>query len=312
MAKGNLFQGTGTGKIGDVVLSRRNGEQVSRVRVRKIANPRSLTQVLQRVVVATAIRAYSLFSPICDHSFQGKSTKIKNMQRFQQLNTRLLTSRANDAYNAGTMAQVGDYVAKDAQFTKVNEYVISEGSAPSAPYVVSGVPSEHITLNADFGATPTYGDVIEKLGLKEGDQLTFISGIADVATGNFKRIMFCRVILSAAADGSLDAEFLGNNGALNGENPRNEGTSSFTFTKAAQGNTINVVPKASTIAEGEVICGGALIVSYYEGNMWHRSNEVFQPVATEAPMSTLQDAIDSWMAETKSSKYLNQGIKLVF
>lgn len=311
MAKGNLFQGTGTGKIGDVVLSRRNGEQVSRVRVRTISNPRSLTQVLQRVVVATAVKAYSLFSPICDHSFQGKSTKMQNMQRFQQLNTRLLTTRANDAYNAGTMAQVGDYVAKDGQFTKVNEYVISEGSAPSAPYVVSGVPTEHITLNADFGAAPTYGDVIEKLSLKEGDQLTFISGIADATTGDFKRIMFCRVILSSA-DGSLDAEFLGNNGALNGENPRNEGTSSFTFTKAQQGNTINVVPKAATIAEGEVLCGGALIVSYYEGNMWHRSNEVFSPVATEAPMSTLQNAIDSWMTEAKSSKYLNQGIKLVF
>lgn len=305
MAKGNIFQGTGNGKLGDVVLTRRNGEQVSRVRVRTISNPRSTTQVLQRVVVATVGKAYSLFAPICDHSFQNKSTKLQNMIRFQQLNTRLLTSRANEAYFNDTMAQVGSYVPKDGQFTKVNEYVISEGSAPSANYTVSGVASEHITLGGSYTATASYADVIAGLGLKEGYQLTFITGVADKVTGDFKRIMFCRVILSSA-DGSTDAEFLDGNGAINGANLRNEGTDSYTFTRNAQGGSINVTPKASTISEDEEICGGALIVSYYEGDTWHRSNETFQPIATTAGIQSLQAAIDSWLLDVKSTKYLNQ------
>lgn len=305
MAKGNIFQGTGNGKLGDVVLTRRNGEQVSRVRVRTISNPRTTTQILQRVVVATVGKAYSLFSALCDHSFQNKSTKLQNMIRFQQLNTRLLTGIANEAYFNGTMSQVGDFVPKDGQFTKVNDYVISEGSAPSAHYTVSAVPTEHITLGgASYAADASYADVIAGLGLQAGWQLTFVTGIKDTATGDFKRIMFCRVILSAN-DGSTDAEFLDGTGGINGANAKNEGTDSYTFTRNAQGGSINVVPKAAAIADDESICGGALIVSYLEDGVWHRSNETFQAVGGSISTS-LQAAIDSWITANKSSRYLNQ------
>lgn len=312
MATGNIFQGTAKGKLGDVVLTRRNGQQVSRVRVRTIANPRSSTQMLQRVVISTTGKAYSLFSPLADHSFQGKSTKFANMRRFLQLNACLLTNRANDAYNAGTLAQVGDYVAKNGQFPVVNNYIISEGSAPSSNATVSGLSTEHIILPCGAD-TPTYASVIEANGLKQGDQLTFITGFNDKITGEFKRIMFCRVIL-LADDGTTDPEFLDGT-AISGANPRNEGTDSYTFTKSAQGQSIFVTPKASTYDSAtEEIAGGCVIVSRLENNTWYRSNTTFEQVDGTRPLLSLQAAIDSWINNTKSSKYLNQSqsVNVVF
>lgn len=304
MATGNLFQGTAKGKIGDVVLTRRNGEQVSRVRVRTISNPRSTTQILQRVVVSTIGKAYSVFSALADHAFQGKTTKAANMQRFQQLNTRLLTSRANDAYNAGTLSQVGDYVAKNSQFAAVNNYILSEGSAPSSRATISGLSTEHIVLPCGAD-NPSYASVIEANGLKQGDQLTFVTGIADKITGALKRIMFCRVIL-VADDGTTDADFLDGT-SINGANLRNEGTDSYLFTKSSQGQSIFVTPKESTYdTSTEEIAGGCVIVSRLENNTWYRSNTTFEAVAGTRPLLSLQDAINSWMNDAKSSKYLNQ------
>ena len=71
MAKGNLFQGMGRGKVGDVVFSRLNGEQISRVRNRHPKNPRSNSQLFQRAIMATVMQAYSAGKAIFDHSFEG-------------------------------------------------------------------------------------------------------------------------------------------------------------------------------------------------------------------------------------------------
>ena len=49
MAKGNLILGTASRSIGDVTMYRRNGQQVSRARVRNIGNPRTEGQAKQRM-----------------------------------------------------------------------------------------------------------------------------------------------------------------------------------------------------------------------------------------------------------------------
>lgn len=71
MAKFNPILGTSTGSIGDVTLMRRNGIQVARVRVRKIANPRSEGQARQRMIAAAAIRFFSPLASVLETSWQG-------------------------------------------------------------------------------------------------------------------------------------------------------------------------------------------------------------------------------------------------
>lgn len=92
MAKGNLFQGMARGKVGDVVFSRLNGEQISRVRNRHPKNPRSNAQLYQRAIMATIMQAYAAGREIFDHSFQGFATGMDNQREFMSRNMDILRS----------------------------------------------------------------------------------------------------------------------------------------------------------------------------------------------------------------------------
>lgn len=78
------------GKVGDVVFSRLNGKQVSRVRNRNPRNPRTNAQLAQRAIMATIMQAYSAGKAIFDHSFQGESVGAKNMAKFMSTNAKVL------------------------------------------------------------------------------------------------------------------------------------------------------------------------------------------------------------------------------
>jgi hypothetical protein len=92
MAKGNLFQGMARGAVGDVVFSRLNGQQVSRVRNRQPANPQTNAQLYQRAIMATVMQAYSFGKKIFDHSFEGKKKGSECQNAFLSLNSLKLRS----------------------------------------------------------------------------------------------------------------------------------------------------------------------------------------------------------------------------
>ena len=58
MAKGNLLLGTAARSIGDVVMYRREGTQVSRIRIRQIKNPKTKAQCAQRAYMSAVVRFY--------------------------------------------------------------------------------------------------------------------------------------------------------------------------------------------------------------------------------------------------------------
>lgn len=130
MAKGNLFQGMARGKVGDVVFSRLNGEQISRVRNRAPKNPRSNAQMIQRAIMATIMQAYSAGREIFDHSFEGKSVGAENQREFMSLNARKLRALLAADFNAATTTQaaLARVVAPGAYVPVPNSYIISRGS----------------------------------------------------------------------------------------------------------------------------------------------------------------------------------------
>ena len=85
MAKGNLFLGTAARSVGDVVMYRREGAQVSRVRVRKIANPKTDAQCLQRAFMSACVKFYQPLANVLDRSWQGKS-RAKSYAAFLKAN----------------------------------------------------------------------------------------------------------------------------------------------------------------------------------------------------------------------------------
>lgn len=150
MAKGNLMLGTSRGKIGDVVMYRANGQQMTRVRVRKVANPKTNAQSIQRLVLSSAAKAAQALSFVVDHSFEGvqygsKSTRYFRSEAMKELRAKFLAAlNYTEATGFNTFAPI---VPLDANDAAIGEYLISKGSLPSFDGVT------YVTCTAD-GWTP--------------------------------------------------------------------------------------------------------------------------------------------------------------
>lgn len=132
MAKGNIYQGMGHGSIGDTVLSRLNGIQVSRIRNRIPRNPRTAKQLYQRAVMATVMRAYTAGNEIFDHSFERYTRGAQCQHRFFHRNCSQLRSLLAADLEAGGMigAQRTMFGAPGINSPTPSPYIISEGSLP--------------------------------------------------------------------------------------------------------------------------------------------------------------------------------------
>lgn len=72
MATGNWLLGGVKGKVGDLVLSKANGEQITRARNRYPKNPKTTKQAMQRMSFAALSTFYTAFEDeVLDHSWQG-------------------------------------------------------------------------------------------------------------------------------------------------------------------------------------------------------------------------------------------------
>lgn len=169
MAKGNLFQGMGRGKVGDVVFSRLNGQQIARVRNRNPKNPRTNAQLYQRAIMATVMQAYSAGIAIFDHSFQGKEVGAQNQRRFMSLNAKLLRSQiAADINGAVAVAsQVGRVVAPGVSSPVAACLQVSEGSLVNT--LLNGQIPEYLS------EAEKVSEYCSRLGLVAGDLFTFVA-----------------------------------------------------------------------------------------------------------------------------------------
>lgn len=174
MAKGNLFQGMGRGKVGDVVFSRLNGQQIARVRNRNPKNPRTNAQLYQRAIMATVMQAYSAGIAIFDHSFQGKEVGAQNQRRFMSLNAKLLRSQIAADINGdvAVASQVGRVVAPGVSSPVAACLQVSEGSLVNT--LLAG------TIPAAASASEKVSEYCARLGLVANDLFTLVAFVSDI------------------------------------------------------------------------------------------------------------------------------------
>lgn len=174
MAKGNLFQGMGRGKVGDVVFSRLNGEQISRVRNRHPKNPRSNSQLYQRAIMATVMQAYSAGKAIFDHSFEGYAVGAQNQRRFLSLNAKMLRQLVATDINTPLTgnAQKARVVAPGVSVPVAAPFIISRGSYQQNVFSFDDDNAD-FTMPAARNAE-TVAQYVSRIGLIAGDIYTFV------------------------------------------------------------------------------------------------------------------------------------------
>lgn len=332
MAKDNLFLGFGRGKVGDLVMYRAGGTQITRARNRSPKNPQTPLQLLQRVCMKTCAGAYSMLQDITNHSFQGRAEGTPSQSRFTELNIAFFRSLLRLEIESGDveeilMSQQTNFADKAASLPEFNPYIVSEGS-------IGKLDAEFINGNfavaftvAVAGATAanlTYQNVVDGLGLTRGDQITFLCLSVDDSpegeqnAGKFNGFRYARVILEPN-DGDMSSLFL-DNGAINKPNARNEGSVNLVFIPAASNTPAHIQFSIDGIdtAAGKVnsVGGATVIASRLSGAVWSRSTQslVLRPstltttghLNLDHDADTLAAAIASYMTVTESSLYLNQ------
>ena len=285
MAKNNLFLGTASRSVGDVTMYRRNGTQVSRVRVRKIANPKSYNQAKQRCFLAPVARFYAPLSSCLERSWQGMN-RSESYSAFLKKNVNLART-------------VGLYVEKGAPYQAL-PYQVSQGTLPPTEYSFNTTSRTLFWLSGFDSNNPTIGQLSQLLvgeGYMQGDQVTvilFISKGTDYLENGVIPV-FTRFYIDTASTQNLNT--LGN--------------SLIQIKAATNGASVNV--SVGTPTEGGNECvGGAIIISRFESDTWRRSTQsvVLNPtyLALFTGDSSKSDAIDSYRTtgrDVQSDVYLN-------
>ena len=199
MAKSKGFFGIRTGSTKNFTFSELHGEQITKERVSKVKNPRTISQMRQRMLMATIGAAYSYLKTIADHSFEGKTVGQQNMSEFMRLNLNKFRDAAQDSNAAYAMNAYGDKLINPMR------YILAKGSLPALPYVAN--TSNQIELSYNVEDVSTAEKVYDAMGIKKGDMLTFcwVIGNASLVAGVFKYtpIQFNIVRLKADKSGEV-------------------------------------------------------------------------------------------------------------
>lgn len=264
MAKGNLLLGMGRGKLGDIVLSRAYGQQISRARAKVVKNPKTKGQQVQRIILATVTKAYSQMKSIVNHSWQGVSYGAASMNKFNQLNMDFLRNQLgaygldNDSENPNEWAW---FITQANQLAVPNRFAISRGTLPTLPISPVGNDPEQISMFKVYDANNalqtalTYRQLVDGLGLMDGDQLT-ICVIDSAGTFHYGRF------ICAPNDGDFTHSVIDTN-------YWNERNLNVTINFAAGVLTIGC--QDSQTSDEHTVAAG-LILSRKQGTTWQRSN----------------------------------------
>lgn len=278
MAKSKGFFGLRSGSTKNFTFSELNGQQITKERVYKVKNPRTLQQMRQRMVMASVSAGYSYLKEICDHSFEGFGVGSPCMSEFMRLNLDALKTKAqNDS------AEVAFNAFQDKNINPV-PFVVAKGSLDEiVPTIADGKLSWSTPKN-DADTTTAEG-IYAALGLNQGDLVTFI-----LCGGDFINNAALTFAPQPLAITRLHADKQGAVASL---------ADAFTVESNNQGN-INVDFSLGSNIVFEVHCDklvmGAVIISRKAADKWLRSNATMV-LKTGIPTTTVSRQLATYPVE---------------
>lgn len=305
MAKGNMLLGYARGKVGDLVFTRRNGEQVTRPRVRVVNNPKTEGQQIQRMIFASVIAAYSRMKSICDHSFEGVKYGADSQAKFMSENLKRLRAfypKDQDPNNKPIDSMA--FVLPNDKAMAGTGLIIARGSipAPTANVGDDGVLTSFGTSAAEDRNT---GSVLEGLGALPGDQIT---ACAIRSIGNGYAFAKSRYVVRAdATKNELEDAWnaLGIGGVFDAD--KTEINPDVTIVVSQDGATY---PIMVSNVKGDIVAAAIIISRRDESGNWLRSDAILYNATDEAAFYSAAYALPYWQFSgtdiaTDDPHYLN-------
>lgn len=176
-----MFLGNARRKVGDIVLYRRNGKQVTRIRVTP-SNPKSEAQCRTRMAFSTCASAAATLKPIVNHSFENIKQGAASVNHFTAINMPRVRDAAWHGIEkdyGGQSFDIANFLIKGAKGCAFFPFQISRGSLLWKQYECSdgyvqvmGVGEEVATLSITDAAS--YRQALQALGVAPGEQLSIV------------------------------------------------------------------------------------------------------------------------------------------
>ena len=300
------------GKLGNIVgYKGRGGKRLARIRQTEVKNPKTDGQIIQRMILATASKAYGRMKSICDHSWQGVAYGGISQSYFLKKAMERIRKFVADSMAAfpSTITDPLQWVglARPDRLAEAGFGLqISEGTIPSvsATYAKVGEGEDADNVLDHFGNLiqevtkdnpANCEEVLRAIGAKAGDQIT---GVAILANGEFAK---SRYVIKADANVDELKETWPTDENIDGGPFDNDTMVSNSAIIVAKENKLIVDSKSSDVA------AASIIISRKDGNTWKRSTQFLMPAGD---VSVVDSIIKLWQlgtteVATENPYYLN-------
>lgn len=177
MAQSKGFFGLRKGSTKSLTFSTLDGKQITKDRVYEVKNPRTESQMRQRMLMTTVGAAYKMLKSIADHSFEGYSS---GMQCMRQFNSRNLNRFKQAAAAKGSVA-FNEY--KDGDINPL-PFILASGSLPGFVFSFDGESNLQIVGEKEDADFTTAEGIYAALGVQRNDLITFCTVIGEGTTLN--------------------------------------------------------------------------------------------------------------------------------
>ena len=177
MAKSKGFFGLRKGSTKSLTYSVLDGMQITKDRVYDVKNPRTESQMRQRMLMTTVGAAYKMLKSIADHSFEGYSS---GMQCMRQFNSRNLNRFKQAAAAKGSVA-FNEY--KDGDINPL-PFILASGSLPGFTYKLDATSNLEIVGEKEGADFTTAEGIYAALGVQRNDLITFCTVIGEGSTSS--------------------------------------------------------------------------------------------------------------------------------
>ena len=177
MAQSKGFFGLRKGSTKSLTFSVLDGKQITKDRVYDVKNPRTESQMRQRMLMTTIGAAYKTLKSIADHSFEGYSS---GMQCMRQFNSRNLNRFKQAAAAKGSVA-FNEY--KDGDINPL-PFILASGSLPGFVFSFDEESNLQIVGEKEDADFATAEGIYAALGVQRNDLITFCTVIGEGTTLN--------------------------------------------------------------------------------------------------------------------------------
>ena len=341
MAKSKSFFGLRTGSTKSLTFSVYRGTQVTKDRVTRVANPRTVAQMQQRAKVPLVAAARAALAGLVDHSFEGVPYGQASLQKFSSLNL------ANGALNVASYPPNGvsnmgcaDFIVSlgslsnpfdfdDTNFLGVL-HLPNLGAAKIFPEMPVGTKGSTVAYFANkvFALHPSWRENSQLTNLNLVNEFYYVinnygGNSVQRSVPLFKPFIQRFVFPDSYPAGEQTVESLANyhddndywklSEAVPAEGADNVSLAGPNGEKLSidfnhEQNYGRILMKRESA--GTNIVGSCLIFSQLDGTTWKRSNERFyiaNRVLQDVKPFTFNDWMQAYTGTVVTTKYLNTG-----